>query len=298
MSERIFEAKSVEQAVRLAAEEFGVAEGEVGYEVVGEKSDDFWGLGDTLYRVRVWVQGEQAAAGGDETAAAPPPAKEDGRQTQERAGGEREEESAVTGPVESGQRESAAQEAGDSAAGTAAAVADVGAAPASEGGAAPGAAGGLADVGREAAALLGRFFEAMEFDCAATAQVEGATIHVAIRGEDNQYLLEGRGRGLAALELILNHAFRHRFEGAPPKFRVDAGDFRSRRDEELRDLAYQVAHRAKETGEAQQTRPLNPYERRIVHLTLADDPQVTTRSEGSGFEKAVNVIPRNRPGRR
>jgi len=56
-------------------------------------------------------------------------------------------------------------------------------------------------------------------------------------------------------------------------------------------MAYQVAHRAKETGEAQETAELNPYERRIVHLTLADDSKVSTRSQGNGFLKAVSVIP-------
>ena len=61
---------------------------------------------------------------------------------------------------------------------------------------------------------------------------------------------------------------------------------------ELRDLAYQVAHSAKETARTQETQPLNPYERRLVHLALAEDAGVTTRSRGSGFLKNVQVIPR------
>ena len=103
-------------------------------------------------------------------------------------------------------------------------------------------------------------------------------------------LLEGNGRSLSALELLINNAFRHKLPRGN-KISVDAGDFRSRRDEELSDLAFQVAHSAKESGETQETQPLNPYERRLVHLALAEDARVTTRSRGNGFMKNVQVIP-------
>jgi spoIIIJ-associated protein len=153
-------------------------------------------------------------------------------------------------------------------------------------------------VSEHAQKILVGIFGAMGFECEAEAKVDGDTMHVAITGGDVQYLLEGRGRGLAALELILNHSFRAYPERAHKRVRVDAGDFRSQRDDELRDMAYQVAHRAKETGEPQQTAELNPYERRIIHLTLSEDDRVTTRSLGNGFLKAVNVIPTSRPSRR
>lgn len=159
------------------------------------------------------------------------------------------------------------------------------------------AATGATDVSDEATGLLDKIFETMGFDCEAQGRLDGETLQIAITGDDNQYLLDGRGRGLSALELILNHAFRHRPDRAHRRVRVDAGDFRSQRDDEIRDMAYQVAHQAKETDAPQQTGPLNPYERRIVHLTLAEDPKVETRSIGTGFQKAVNVIPTSR-GRR
>ena len=164
-------------------------------------------------------------------------------------------------------------------------------APARSAEAAPQAAASGDDLTSEATNILDRIFSAMGFECTAEAKLDGETMHVAITGEDNQYLLEGRGRGLAALELILNHSFRAFPERSHKRVRVDAGDFRSQRDDEIKDIAYQVAHRAKETGSEQQTAEMNPYERRIVHLTLAEDIQVTTRSLGNGFLKAVNVIP-------
>jgi spoIIIJ-associated protein len=159
-------------------------------------------------------------------------------------------------------------------------------------------AGGIGDVEpTEVSALLEQIFHDMGFDC--TVEVEAADdgFDVTVAGADKELLLEGNGRALSAVELILNNAFRHRL-GQGSKVRVDAGDFRSQREDELADLAYQVAHAAKESGETQETQPLNPYERRLVHLALADDPAVTTRSRGSGFLKNVQIIPRRSSGGR
>jgi spoIIIJ-associated protein len=147
------------------------------------------------------------------------------------------------------------------------------------------------DASEEIDALITKILAGMDFDCTVTVQPEADVYMAMVGGTDKELLLEGNGRPLSALELILNHAFRHRL-AKRRKIRVDAGDFRSRREDELRDLAYQVAHSAKETAQTQETQPLNPYERRLVHLALAEDSEVTTRSRGSGFLKNVQVIPR------
>ena len=152
-----------------------------------------------------------------------------------------------------------------------------------------------ADAGPEIERLVTKILAGMDFDCTIDVQAEADVYMAMVGGADKELLLEGNGRPLSALELILNHAFRHRLTERR-KIRVDAGDFRSRREDELRDLAYQVAHSAKESEQTQETQPLNPYERRLVHLALAEDSGVTTRSRGSGFLKNVQVIPR-RSGR-
>ena len=150
---------------------------------------------------------------------------------------------------------------------------------------------------RSISGMLEQIFHDMEFECTVTMAAEDGGFLATIDGADKDALLEGNGRCLSALELLVNNAFRHRLpRGA--KIRVDAGDFRNRRDEELSDLAFQVAHSAKESGRTQETQPLNPYERRLVHLALAEDPAVTTRSRGSGFLKNVQVIPRGSGGDR
>lgn len=326
MRGQVFEGKTVEEALQKAAAELGVAIEELEHEPAGEKSGDFWGLGDPAVCVRAWVPGgeesvpptprasrEEPGDGDDEATetAQPPPelpvAAEDGVDSATSVGSffeptpelpaERAEPGAadaapeqepVSGPPPTPKGELAAyppaagEEGVEPGAGSAAAGAEEEAAD---------------NLGGAAVALLNSIFGAMEFDCVAEARVDGDALLIAISGDDNQYLVEGRGRGLSALELILNHAFRHRAGADPKKIHVDAGDFRARHEDEIRDLAYQVSHQAKETGTEQETQPLNPYERRIVHLTLADDAQVTTRSRGTGFMKAVSIIPTRR-GRR
>ena len=305
MSTQTFEASSVDQALEDAATTLGVAKEDLQHEVE-EKASDFWGLGDTVYVVTVTLP--EAAPAAQEEVAVEPAA--DG--ASEEPDTEQAPVAVVEEPVAQARETPAAAETPSffSFDGSAPAAVEEAEAPASE---APEAAAPApvaverataasaepapappadgTDLTKEAAAILDGIFKAMGFECTAEAKLDGDTMQVAITGEDNQYLLEGRGRGLAALELILNHSFRAWPTRAHKRVRVDAGDFRSQRDDEIRDMAYQVAHRAKETGSEQQTSDLNPYERRIVHLTLAEDHQVTTRSLGNGFLKAVNVIP-------
>lgn len=267
MSEATFQGATVEAALEKAAAELGVAAADLEHEVVEEKRD-FWGGGDVTVVLKAWprVAAEQEV---DPAPAAPEP---------------RQEPAEPDDPIET----TAAAPAADIAAGETG-DADQPAESAEE--ASPEAAAPGVDP-QAITALLGQIFHDMEFDCTIEIEPEGDGYLATIGGDDKEALLEGNGRGLSALELIVNNAFRHKLPRGS-KVSVDAGDFRSRRDEELADLALQVAHSAKETGRTQETQPLNPYERRLVHLALAEDPQVSTLSRGSGFLKNVQIIPQD-----
>lgn len=306
MSGQLFEGKTLEEALDKAAAALGVELDELEHEEAECKTDDFWGLGAPLRCVRAWVPGAEAptaeevaptlAARGEASRAPEPAVAKKPAQKKRAAAATPAPPTSFFEPVTAVEPEpaaAAAPTAGPDAQPEADKVIEPAAAPASAAADSPpqAAEGGLARLERDAASLLNKIFAAMEFDCTAEVRAEDDALQVAISGADNQYLLDGRGRGLAALELVLNHAFRHQMDSDRKKIRVDAGDFRSSRDDELRDLAYQVAQRAKQSGRTEDTEPLNSYERRIVHLTLADDSRVTTRSQGTGFLKAVSVIP-------
>jgi spoIIIJ-associated protein len=73
---------------------------------------------------------------------------------------------------------------------------------------------------------------------------------------------------------------------------LDVGDYRKQRAEKLRRMALEVAKQVKERGEEAVLDPLNAIERRVIHQTLMNDPDVYTYSEGEEPERRVVISPR------
>ena len=73
--------------------------------------------------------------------------------------------------------------------------------------------------------------------------------------------------------------------------RVDCDNFHEIREERLRSLAQRVAEEVRRQGRPRILEPMNPADRRIIHITLADDPGVVTESEGDGYFKRIMVRP-------
>jgi spoIIIJ-associated protein len=110
-------------------------------------------------------------------------------------------------------------------------------------------------------------------------------------GDDVEPLLASRGEGLSGLE-VLTGRIASRQLGRPVYPRLDAEGFRAHQRESLEELALRSAEEAKRTQRPQLLPPLSPAERRLIHLALAEDPEVETRSEGEGFLKRVAVRPK------
>ena len=107
-------------------------------------------------------------------------------------------------------------------------------------------------------------------------------------GEDLGLLIGREGQTLACLQYLANRIVARRM-GSPVRVQFDAGDYRERQDEKLRELALLLAERAKTTGRVCPTRPLSSYQRRIVHMALQGDPSIQTRSSGEGPLKRVVI---------
>ena len=114
---------------------------------------------------------------------------------------------------------------------------------------------------------------------------------VDLDGEDGNVLLRRKGEALQALQHLANMVFRHRL-GDEQRVIVDCQGFRRDKDAELRQMAKFLAERARRTGVEQQLGPLNPYERRIVHLAVAEEQGVDSHSVGDAFSKVVLISPR------
>jgi spoIIIJ-associated protein len=139
--------------------------------------------------------------------------------------------------------------------------------------------------------FLNRFTSALGIS--ATVEVEetadGPRLNLA--GEEAELLVRHRGEPLKALQYVVDVAYGRLLDGERRVF-VDALEYRKGKDTELRRMAQLLATKAKDSGLDQQLGPLNPYERRIVHMAVAELPGVTTESVGDAFSKTVLISAR------
>lgn len=132
--------------------------------------------------------------------------------------------------------------------------------------------------------------ERMGLSCRATAEERESTIYVNIEGEDSSVAIGHRGETLDALQ-YLALTFLNEHKGEFKKVVVDAENYREKRKETLTALAERLAQKAIRLRRKIALEPMNPFERRIIHSALAENPDVTTESEGEEPQRYVVVIP-------
>src|ERR671910_2122910 len=116
------------------------------------------------------------------------------------------------------------------------------------------------------------------------------SVRVELSGEGGEHLLRRRGEALDALQQIVNTAFRRQLDD-DRSFVVNCLDYRKGKDAELRQMARFMMEKAK-ASDPQEMGPLNPYARRLVHLTVAEDPTMASESIGDAFLKTVIISKR------
>jgi spoIIIJ-associated protein len=114
------------------------------------------------------------------------------------------------------------------------------------------------------------------------------SVRLDLSGEGGEALLQRRGEALDALQHIVNTAFRRELDG-DRSFVLDCLGYRKGKDAELQQMARFSMEKVKASGSAQEIGPLNPYARRLVHITVAADPQLTSESIGDAFLKTVII---------
>lgn len=112
-----------------------------------------------------------------------------------------------------------------------------------------------------------------------------------ITGDDLAILIGRHGKTLDALQFLVSSITVHTMGFRYPVV-VDVEGYKSRQRHKLESIARTSANRAASQGKSVQLRPMTPYERRIIHITLRDDERVETISEGEGAARRVVVFPR------
>lgn len=133
--------------------------------------------------------------------------------------------------------------------------------------------------------------ESIADDTAIEVNVGADRLQVRVDCADTGLLIGRDGQNLAAVQYLATRMIARAMD-AQIRLQLDAGDYHSRQDSRLQDLALSLAEKVKQTGRSQSTRPLSAYQRRLIHLCLQDDPEVQTRSSGEGAMKRVVILRR------
>ena len=118
-----------------------------------------------------------------------------------------------------------------------------------------------------------------------------AAIVLNIKGEDLGILIGRRGQTLSCLQYLVRLIVGHQTKNWVPIV-VDVEGYKQRRYQALRVFARHMAEQVKAKGTPFALEPMPPYERRIIHLALADHPDVTTQSIGQGEARRVVILPK------
>ena len=141
-------------------------------------------------------------------------------------------------------------------------------------------------------AEIGTFVEkvvgAMGLSLKAEAEEMADGLRINLTGEDGSLLIRRHGEALAALQHVVAAVFRQDLDERR-RLVVDCQGYRKGKDTELKHMAKFLAEKARDSGLAQEIGPLNPYERRIVHLAVGEVDKVSSESIGDAFEKTVII---------
>ena len=136
--------------------------------------------------------------------------------------------------------------------------------------------------------LLNSIFDGARFDVRATAVESDMGCMLAIEGADSSLLLSQGGELLDALQQILNQALGR---SLPKGQRIicDANNYRAAREAELRAMADHAARQVRATSSAFVFGPMEPAERRVIHLSLSEEADLITESIGEGNARRLRV---------
>jgi spoIIIJ-associated protein len=142
----------------------------------------------------------------------------------------------------------------------------------------------------QARALLSGIVDRMALDANVTIRERSERLVLDVSGPDAGRAIGKKGQTLDALQFIVNKVV-NRFPENRCYVVVDSGDYRERHEQGLMSLARREAKRAVQQGRTVTLAPMPARDRRLIHLSLAKFPGVTTKSNGEGLGRRIQIIP-------
>ena len=281
-----FEGKTVDHAIELACEELHCSKEDLEITIITKGSTGLFGLGGKKAKIEVTLRPEALEGGrtgvkleeGPEESPAPSSAPQ-GPEEEAHAGGGEPEGAAVSSPEryspppEDGQGE----EAESSRPGEPEPVPP--------------------EFLEKARRFLEELLQRAGLETEISVDPQDPQFPIRMEGGDASLIIGREGQTLDALEYLVNRAVHRMSNDFGPQVHLDAGGYRLKRMESLRQTALRTAKKVRSTGRQVVLPPMSPRDRRVVHLTLKGFNGVTTRSVGDGDRKRVAILPKRRRGR-
>jgi len=138
--------------------------------------------------------------------------------------------------------------------------------------------------------FLGQIFKEMKLDVTIDVKEKNGYLVFDLKGKNLGILIGRRGDTLDSLQFLLNLVINEK-NGAKVKGIIDIENYRAKREETLIGLSHKLAAKARKTGQKVILEPMNPQERRIIHMALQNDRRVSTYSEGEEPYRKVVIVP-------
>ena len=140
--------------------------------------------------------------------------------------------------------------------------------------------------------FLEGLFERMNIEVDIEAdEPEDEKIFIRLNSPNSALIIGKRGKTLEAIQMLTNIAAGRKVS-KDFKSVIDIENYREKREVILTDLAIKVAGEVRKSGKVKSLEPMNPFERRLIHLALQDEDGIETRSEGEGVYRKVKIIPK------
>lgn len=150
-----------------------------------------------------------------------------------------------------------------------------------------------ADVSSDMKEIFNTLMDLMNIKVDITELHEGASkVYAELESEDSGLVIGKKGKTLEAIQFLLNLMVSTKTK-TDKKIILDIESYRAKRERALRRLSYDIAKKVIRSGKPWTLEPMNPFERRLIHLTLQNDDRVITKSEGQGIYRKVKISPKN-----
>ncbi len=145
----------------------------------------------------------------------------------------------------------------------------------------------------EALKVLEEILRRIPVEVEVDASIVNGAVYLDIKGDGSGLLIGKKGQTLDALQFLVNKIINKASpSGSKVEIIVDTENYRLRKQENLKEMALKVSLKAKKTLKPVSFNPMPPHERRIIHLILAEDREVYTKSYGEGALRRIIVYPR------